>query len=281
MLKEDRLLSVGIDIGTTTTHLVVTSLSFGKKSSAKSINDLCVTDKHVLFESAVYETPLAADGSIDAARVAELIGQAYKEAAQQANLDMTSVHTGAVIITGESARTRNAAEVLLEIAKFAGEFVVESAGPSLESILCARGSGAQALSKEDGRRILSLDVGGGTSNFALVEQGEITATAAISIGGRAIKFVDKKIASMSKTAALLSSSIGLTLTEGMGMVDCHAELSALANLMAQIIFDISSAGQALSDKIDIWLTPALTLEQRPELVLISGGGSSSDVRARP
>jgi len=229
------LLSVGIDIGTTTTHLVVTSLKFSNVARPTQINALQLTDKEVLFESIVYETPLTDDGLIDAKAVAVLIAEAYGQAEAKTGRDMKMVQTGAVIITGESARTRNAAAVVEEIAALAGEFVVESAGPNLEAILCARGSGAQALSKADGKRVLNIDIGGGTSNFALIENGEITSTDVNFFGGRAIRFEQGKIKSISRAAQDLCRSVAIDLKVQTSEADCRAKLSLLADHMAERI----------------------------------------------
>jgi len=280
MQTENCLLSVGIDIGTTTTHLVVTSLKFGNLARPTQINEIGLTDKKVLFQSPIYQTPLNEDGSIDAGAVAALISQAYTQAAREANLDMQSVQTGAVIITGESARARNAQALLKEIADLAGEFVVESAGPGLESILCARGSGAQALSKEQGLTVLNVDIGGGTSNFALVQNGLVTETAAMAIGGKAIKFAHGKLSHLSSTASYFCHLLELDLRPGLTLSESDQKLKTLARKMANEIAHLCSAGQKTSDRkreqaIDpdrsIWLTDPLKLKTSPDMLLFSGG----------
>ncbi len=248
MPAEDRLLSVGIDIGTTTTHLVVTSLKFGNLARPTQIGQLGITDKEVLFESPIYETPLDEHGRINAEAVAKIVQDVYLKAAKEANLDMTAVQTGAVIITGESARTRNARAIVQEVAKFAGEFVVESAGPGLESIFCARGSGAQARSKDEGTRVLALDIGGGTSNFAWIKNGDIAATSALSLGGRALRFSSGKISGMSEAAALLCRHNNIDLKVGAPQNQLAGELTRLADLMASIIVDLSVKSGRLSDQ---------------------------------
>jgi ethanolamine utilization protein EutA len=276
MPAEDSLLSVGIDIGTTTTHLVVTRLKYANLARPTHVNQLAITDREVLFESSIYETPLTNDGIIDADAVAELITDIYAKAAAQAGLDMSAVDTGAVIITGESARKRNAQAILENVAKFAGEFVIESAGPDLESILCARGSGAQARSREEGKRVLSLDIGGGTSNFALLEKGQVTVTGALSIGGRAIRFSNGQISHLSESAGLLSRKKNINLEVAVQAADYHAELTALADLMCNILMDLCVAeGKSQTRRPDcddrLWLTPVFKLEHSPELIVISGG----------
>ena len=254
-LNKDTLLSVGIDIGTTTTHLVVTSLKFSNVARPTQINALQVTDKEVLFESTVYRTPLTEAGLIDAKAVAMLIEQAYAEAEAKTGRNMKAVQTGAVIITGESARTRNAAQVLEEIAELAGEFVVESAGPNLESILCARGSGAQALSKAESMRVLNIDIGGGTSNFAVIDNGAITSTAVNFLAGRAIIFDQGKIAAISRAAQDLCREKNINLTISMCESECQAQLSLLAAEMAEAI--CTSADNYSDNNLD--------------LIVISGG----------
>ena len=241
----DYLLSVGIDIGTTTTHLVVTSLKFSNVARPTEINALQLTDKEVLFESAVYETPLTESGLIDAKAVAGLIQEAYDLAQAKTGKDMHTVQTGAVIITGESARTRNAAAVVEEIAALAGEFVVASAGPNLEGLLCARGSGAQALSKAEGMRVLNIDIGGGTSNFASIDSGEISDTDVNFFGGRAIRFEEGNIKSMSRAAQDLCQALNIDLKVGMKEVECQPNLRLLAAQMAEQIC------RAEDDKFDL------------------------------
>ena len=97
------------------------------------------------------------------------------------------VGTGAVIITGETARKENAREVLAALSAFAGDFVVATAGPDLESILAARGAGADEYSRENHCKVLHFDIGGGTSNLSMYDRGELAATGCLDVGGRLIK----------------------------------------------------------------------------------------------
>ena len=56
----------------------------------------------------------------------------------------------------------------------------------MECQLAAHGSGAVALSRGHNATLLNVDIGGGTTKFALIEKGRILATAAIAVGGRLI-----------------------------------------------------------------------------------------------
>ena len=94
------------------------------------------------------------------------------------------VETGAVIVTGETAKKRNAEEIVKRLSSESGKFVSAAAGPNYESILGAMGSGVVALSSETSRTILHVDIGGGTSNLAVASNGNVFATSCINVGGR-------------------------------------------------------------------------------------------------
>ena len=94
------------------------------------------------------------------------------------------IDTGVVILTGEALRRENAQAIAGLLAEQGGDFVTATAGHHMESMLAAYGSGAAKVSSEQGKRILNIDIGGGTTKLALVEKGGVIATAAIHIGGR-------------------------------------------------------------------------------------------------
>ena len=77
------------------------------------------------------------------------------------------METGAVIITGETARKKNADEILQAIAGLAGEFVVSVAGPHVESLISGRGSGAAQLLAAHFTTVTNVDIGGGSANSAI------------------------------------------------------------------------------------------------------------------
>lgn len=183
----EQLLSVGIDIGTSTTQLVLSKLTLLNRANPFSIPRIEIADKEVIYRSEVHFTPLLDERTIDAQGVREVVGKEYRAS----GYDKGQVQTGAVIITGETARKENARQVLESLSGFAGDFVVATAGPDLESILAARGAGADEYSKEHRCRLLHFDIGGGTSNLALYDRGELVATGCFDVGGRLIK-VDRE-----------------------------------------------------------------------------------------
>ncbi len=179
----ESLLSVGIDVGTSTTQLIVSRLTVENKASAYSVPELEIGQREILYQSPIHFTPLLSETMLDAEEIRRIAEKEYRSA----GISPEAVATGAIIITGETARKENARQVLHALKSFAGQFVVATAGPDLESVLAAKGSGAVAYSKKTGKTVLHTDIGGGTSNMALIEAGEIKATGCLNVGGRLIR----------------------------------------------------------------------------------------------
>lgn len=184
-----QLTSVGLDVGTTTTQLIVSRLNVENKASSFAVPQMEITERQILYKSPVHFTPLLGGELVDGAAIAKIVEQEYRNA----GITRQQVDTGAVIITGETSRKENARAVLKELSGFAGDFVVATAGPDLESVLAAKGSGAVDWSETTGKTVLHMDIGGGTCNMALIEQGRITATGCLNVGGRLVKLDRGKV----------------------------------------------------------------------------------------
>ncbi len=180
---EETILSVGIDIGTSTTQLIFSKLTIENEASSYVVPRINIVDKEVTYRSKIYFTPLLSQTEIDAEKVKKIIEAEYKAAGMKPE----DLQTGAVIITGETARKHNANTVLASLSSMAGDFVVATAGPDLESVLSAKGAGADAFSEEHRQAVANIDIGGGTSNIALFQKGNLKGTSCLDIGGRLIK----------------------------------------------------------------------------------------------
>ena len=178
------LLSVGLDVGTTTTQLVVSELTVENRGSAFSVPEMVIEDRAVRHRSPVIFTPQISGELVDGQAIAQWVSEQYTAA----GITKEQVDTGAVIITGETSRKENAREVLNALAGFAGDFVVATAGPDLESVLAAKGAGATDYSAKTGKTVLHIDIGGGTSNFAYIAEGNVVATGCLNVGGRLLTF---------------------------------------------------------------------------------------------
>ena len=183
----ESLISVGLDIGTTTTQLIVSRLTIENKASSFSVPEMQIANRQILYKSAVHFTPLLSDSLIDGDQIRTIVEEEYKKA----GITRQQVDTGALIITGETSRKENAKVAAASLSELAGDFVVATAGPHLESVLAAKGSGAEEYAAETGKTVLHLDIGGGTSNLALLRGGTIVATGCMNIGGRLLKLDEK------------------------------------------------------------------------------------------
>ena len=197
------ILSVGIDIGTSTTQLVFSRITMEDQGGYFSVPRVSIVDKEVIYRSEVYLTPLLSPVLVDG----EAVGRIAEEAYRRAGFTPADVDTGAVIITGESARKENAAAVLDRLSVLAGEFVVSTAGPDLEAIIAGKGSGAQQYSEEMCCTAVNLDIGGGTTNLVLFDCGRTVGKGCLDIGGRLIRLEpDYTVTYLSPAAALVAES---------------------------------------------------------------------------
>lgn len=179
----EQLLSVGVDVGTTTTQMVVSRLTVENQAAGFAVPVMQIAHRQVLYKSPVYFTPLLDQTRVDGAAIAQIVAKEY----ENAGIRREDVDTGAIIITGETSRKENAGAVLRELSGFAGDFVVATAGPDLEAALAAKGAGAVEYSRKTGKTVLHMDIGGGTSNLAFIEDGKILYTGCLNVGGRLIK----------------------------------------------------------------------------------------------
>ena len=185
-INEFKLISAGIDIGTTTTQLIISELILKNRLPGARIPKIEIVSKKVLYQSRIYITPIIDHRIVDAVAVKEIIKKEY----EKAGFELTQIDTGALIITGETAKKENAEKIVHELAGYAGDFVVAVAGPELESILAGKGAGAADLSKIKRKKIINLDIGGGTTNIAVFEDGNVVDCTCVNVGGRLIE-IDK------------------------------------------------------------------------------------------
>ena len=221
----DSLLSVGLDVGTTSTQLVVSRLTVENRASSFAVPDMDITERTVLYKSPVYFTPLLGENLVDGSAIREIVQKEY----QNAGIHREDVDTGAIIITGETSRKENARAVLDALSDYAGDFVVATAGPDLESVLAAKGAGATELSRTTGKPVLHMDIGGGTSNLALIEDGKIVRTGCLNVGGRLIKFLKNG------EITYISHALSGLFDRKPGEIATKTELYELAEILTQAL----------------------------------------------
>src|SRR3982075_1077480 len=180
------LVSVGIDIGSSGTQVIFSRIKL-RRYGEDLTSRYYVVSRETLYQSPVALTPYQSEERIDDAALGKIIDDAYAGA----GLHPDDIDTGAVILTGEALRRENAEGIARILSEQGGEFVCATAGHHMESMLAAYGSGASRVSHDEDKRVLNIDIGGGTTKLALVEKGHVIATAAVHIGGR-LQVVDPK-----------------------------------------------------------------------------------------
>ena len=266
------LRSVGLDVGTTSTQLIFSELTVENRAGSFSVPEMEISRRRILYKSPVHFTPLCGTDRVDGEAIRKLIEEEYAAA----GIRRETVDSGAVIITGETSRKENAETVLRELSGFAGDFVVATAGPDLESVLAARGSGAVAHSAETGETLLHMDIGGGTANLALIRAGRILRTGCLNVGGRLIKYDSRH--RITWISPVLSGLCGLQP----GSCVTEADLQPLAALLTQALEE--AAGLREKTALLDWLTTSGTDFQPPEepvLLSFSGGVADCIDRVHP
>ena len=211
MADKTAILSVGIDVGTSTTQVVFSKLQMDNAGGYFSVPRVAIVDKEVVYKSEIYMTPLKTDVLIDTEALRDIVAAEFRKAGYRPE----DTDSGAVIITGESARKENADAVLKSLSDFAGDFVVSAAGPDMESLIAGKGSGAWQYSMDHHCRVANLDIGGGTTNVVLFEDGETLARGCLDIGGRLICMNPQGIITkVSPAAAVMAQAAGVSVSVG-------------------------------------------------------------------
>jgi ethanolamine utilization protein EutA len=227
-----------------------------------------IVDKEVIYKSEVYLTPLKTDVLIDA----EALGRIVAGEFERAGFRPEDTDSGAVIITGESARKENSDAVLERLSHFAGDFVVSAAGPDMESVIAGKGSGAWQYSIDNHCRVANLDIGGGTTNVVIFDEGKAVARGCLDIGGRLIR-VGKGgiITKVSPAAASVAQAAGVQLQTGQ-IVDVEA-LKMTVRKMADILSAYLGAGQrdTLTEQIKTPGSSDFPVPEKVSAVFFSGG----------
>lgn len=263
----ENILSVGIDIGTTTTSMIVSELGVSNTAMSYMVPDVGITEKKIVYRSPVYLTPLISQEMLDGEKIREIIKREYTAA----KIDPSQVKSGAVIITGESALKENAQVVIDMLSEFAGEFVVQTAGPDLESIIAGKGSGAEEFSKTYGLVVANLDIGGGTTNISVFNCGELLGQTSIDIGGRLIRYDENhNITYVSKRFNDVGKERKIYVVPGMIVDDNKMRLAG--DFLSDVILDaIHEQHYSLTRISTTQNSRKLNLKDRITHITLSGG----------
>jgi len=251
-IKRKELMSVGIDIGTTTSHLVFSRLMLQNDPFAKS-SKFNVTERNIVYRGKIYLTPLKpGNREIDIDALLPLMMAEY----DKAGISIQEVDTGAVIITGEIAKKENADLIVEKLSSEGGRFIAATAGPNYEAMISAYGSGAVEYSHKNNIKLIHSDTGGGTSNIAIIDSGKIIATACINIGGRLLAYDDDlKLTRIENAGNYLLKEIGSSKEVGQRI--SRKEINKICRVMASTLIDVLTGVPETRIIRELMLTDAL------------------------
>lgn len=259
--------SVGIDCGTSTTHLIFSKLTLQRESGFLNMTRRYnIVNREIIYESTIVPTPLIDESTIDFDEVINFVKAQYK----LANLKLTDIDSGAVIVTGETAKKNNAPRIVEQISQDAGKFVSATAGPNFESLLAAHGSGAVKRSEQLQSTILSVDIGGGTSNLAISSKGKVIETACINVGGRLLGITEDRIIwRLEKPILKVMKLLGLSYKVNDQIKEEHLDLVAQSLVDALINVMTGSANSIITQ--ELMMTEPLKFTLPIDEIIFSGG----------
>ncbi|MGB7076114.1 MAG: ethanolamine ammonia-lyase reactivating factor EutA [Xanthobacteraceae bacterium] len=258
------LTTVGIDIGSAGTQVIFSRVHL-RRLAEDLTSRYYVVSRETLFQSPVALTPYQSEERIDDQKLGAIIDDAYATA----GISPDRIDTGVVILTGEALRRENAQGIAGVLSEQGGDFVTATAGHHMEAMLAAYGSGAARVSSDEHKRILNIDIGGGTTKLGVVENGKVIATAAVHVGGRLQVVEDGTIVRLDPAGKHHAGRAGFSWDRG-GAASA-AELQTVADGMAETLIAAITARPLPHDIAQLYLTDPIAEVGRIDGVMFSGG----------
>jgi ethanolamine utilization protein EutA len=256
--------SVGIDVGSTTSHVTFSKL-FLERQGLNLSSRFVVVRRDVLYRTPILLTPYQDSETIDTERLSAFITRGYRDA----GLQPSQIDTGAVICTGEAVKKKNSEAITRMFSTMGGKFVCATAGPRLEGILSAHGSGAMARAKTD-RTVLNVDVGGGTCKTTFLRKGAVLETGAINVGARLIAWdLQDNLRRIEQTGRKVAQTIGVRLE--LGMTLSQEDKRLFAQTLANALFEFLRRGSLSPLTTELLLTGPLNYKGPIDEIIFSGG----------
>jgi ethanolamine utilization protein EutA len=263
--EEDEIciLSVGVDIGSSTSHLVFSRIVLERLDSR-----YVVTERETFYQSDILLTPYTSEDAIDA----DALGAFFAKQYESALVDPEEIDAGALILTGVAVRRSNARRIGELFASQAGKLVAVSAGDNLETVMAAYGSGAVARSIRDRATVMNVDVGGGTSKIAVCRDGTVVAITAVDVGARLVcTDAAGRITRLEEAGRRFGEDGGLKLE--IGAVLAPQDAPRLAARMADCLFVAMQGGTPNLGATGLLRLEALGYSGDIDAVTFSGGVS--------
>ncbi len=267
VIYETHYTSVGIDVGSSTTHLTISELVVGRLASHFHRKPE-VLRRQVVYRSPIMFTPFLPNGTIDHLAIRAFVEESYREAGVAPDL----ITSGAVICTGEAARRQNARAITEALASDSGRFVCATAGHHFEALLAAHGSGSVDASHLMQGPVVNLDIGGGTAKRSLISNGIVENTAAINIGARLIAMdADGTVIRAEAAGLAIAKALGIDASPGRRLTDEQCE--RIASKMSRILVGFLGLSEMSPLGRQMLVTDPPAAASQPFWLVCSGGVS--------
>jgi len=261
--EEIELTSVGVDIGSSTSHLVFSRVVM-ERIGARYF----VAQRETLHEAPIQLTPYAVGDTIDA----DILGDFIEDSYRSAGLQRSEIDTGALILTGVAVRRANARAIGDLFSSEAGKFVAVSAGDGLEATMAAHGSGAVIRSADKNGLVINIDIGGGTTKIAHCYQGKVLQVTAVDAGARLLVLDEEgSIVRIEPTGKMHAEDVGVPMS--VGDKPSQETLNAMADRMAMRIIEAAGLTKMSDETSKMLLLPPLPEVDTVKALTFSGGVS--------
>lgn len=261
--EEIELTSVGVDIGSSTSHLVFSRIIM-QRLGARYI----VSRRETLHEAPITLTPYLDGEDIDA----DALGAFVEASFESAGLKREEIDTGALILTGVAVRRRNARAIADLFAAEAGKFVAVSAGDGLEATMAAHGSGAVLRSARSDGLIVNIDIGGGTTKIAHCRGGKVQQVTALDAGARLVVLdAAGRVMRLEPTGRIHADDVGIDVS--VGTTPDTGALAAMADRMAMRIVEAAGLATLSPATEKLLLLPPVPAADGLDALTFSGGVS--------
>ena len=76
----EKLLSVGLDVGTTSTQLVVSELAVENRAGSFAVPEMEIAARNIRYKSPIHFTPLMDQDRVDGEKIREIVDEEYERA---------------------------------------------------------------------------------------------------------------------------------------------------------------------------------------------------------
>lgn len=263
------LVQIGFSVGAATVQMLTSQVVIERRPDGQSAPQ--VVQLRPLSRRAPARIPYLADGSLDVGS----LGFAILEHGTHSPVLGRGVNGHMALLSGKAAEDGNAYWIgrALEDIDYS-PYQLLRAGPNLEAVLAAYGSGAVARSlgpNGEALTVLNVDLGASTSKLALCRAGAVVETAVVEIGTRSVAFDEEgAIVELRPAAARAAAEIGVALGHPALTVGGQ---QALADKLGDCLFNVVERRPLEPLAKSLMLTRPLSGTGSLDLICFTGGGA--------